>query len=236
MQATFKSRPILLKHKSFQFYRPAAFAIAQTVVDAPLVFIQVTLFNLIVYFMSSLARTASQFFISLLFLFILTMTMYAFFRSIGALAGSLDVATRITGVALQALVVYTGYLIPPKSMHPWFSWLRRIDPIAYGFEALMANEFYNKHIQCVPPDLVPFGPGGRAGHQSCTLQGSVPDQTFVSGADYIKSGFEYSRSHLWRNFGIIIGFFIFFVCLTAIGMERQKPNAGGGAVTTYLRG
>jgi len=57
----------------------------------------------------------------------LTMTMYSFFRALGALCASLDVgkylglhlsiqisntnnisATRLTGVAIQALVVYTG--------------------------------------------------------------------------------------------------------------------------------
>jgi ATP-binding cassette subfamily G (WHITE) protein 2 (SNQ2) len=67
------------------------------------------------------------------------MTMYAFFRAIGALVGSLDIATRITGVAIQALIVYTGYLIPPQKMHPWFSWLRWINPVQYGFEALLGK-------------------------------------------------------------------------------------------------
>lgn len=41
--------------------------------------------------MSNLARTASQFFINFLFIFILTMTMYSFFRALGALCASLDV-------------------------------------------------------------------------------------------------------------------------------------------------
>jgi hypothetical protein len=149
LTAAFQSKPILLKHKSFSFYRPSAYAIAQTVVDVPLVFIQVVIFNVVVYFMANLQRTASQFFISTLFLFILTMTMYSFFRAIGALLGSLDAATRVTGVAIQILVVYTGYLIPPSKMHPWFSWLRWINPVQYGFEALMANEFHNLEIQCV---------------------------------------------------------------------------------------
>lgn len=126
LTAAFESRPILLKHKSFSFYRPAAYAIAQTVVDMPLVLVQVFIFDIVVYFMANLQRTASQFFISLLFLWILTMTMYAFFRAMGALVGSLDAATRVTGVAIQALVVYTGYLIPPSKMHPWFSWLRYV--------------------------------------------------------------------------------------------------------------
>jgi ATP-binding cassette, subfamily G (WHITE), member 2, SNQ2 len=116
LTAAFESRPILLKHKSFQFYRPAAYAIAQTVIDIPLVLVQVTIFAVVVYFMSNLQRTASQFFICLLFLFTLTMTMYAVFRAIGAWAGSLDNATRVTGVLIQALIVYTGYLIPPKKV------------------------------------------------------------------------------------------------------------------------
>ena len=101
LTAVFDSRPILLKHKSFSFYRPAAYAIAQVVADVPMVLVQVSIFNLVVYFMANLQRTASQFFIALLILFLVTMTMYSFFRAIGAVAGSLDVATRVTGVALR---------------------------------------------------------------------------------------------------------------------------------------
>lgn len=76
-------------------------------VDVPLVLIQVVLFDVVVYLyvfqnlqfdlahilfsMANLARTASQFFINLLFIFTLTMTMYSFFRALGALCASLDV-------------------------------------------------------------------------------------------------------------------------------------------------
>ncbi|KAL8847299.1 MAG: hypothetical protein Q9221_007644 [Calogaya cf. arnoldii] len=232
----FTSRPIMLKHKAFSFYRPSAYAIAQTVVDLPLVFVQVTLFDLVIYFMAGLARTPSQFFISVLILFVQTLSMYSFFRAIGSLVASLDVATRITGVAVQALIVYTGYLIPPQKMHPWFKWLIWINPVQYGFEALMANEFYNLDIDCVPPNLVPQGPTASPQFQSCTLQGSTPGTTTVSGSEYIRVAFTYERAHLWRNFGIITAFWIFFVLLTMLGMELQKPNAGGGAVTIFKRG
>lgn len=236
LTSAFESRPILLKHKSFSFYRPSAYAIAQTFVDVPLVLIQVVIFDVVVYFMANLQRTASQFFISVLLLWIVTMTMYAFFRAIGSLVGSLDAATRVTGVAIQALIVYTGYLIPPGKMHPWFSWLRWINPVQYGFEALMANEFYNLEIQCVPPYVVPMVPNADPRYQSCALQGSRPGSLTVNGADYIQVAYSYSRAHLWRNFGFIAAFFAFFVFLTALGMEMQKPNKGGGAVTIYKRG
>ncbi|OQE05791.1 hypothetical protein PENVUL_c022G01623 [Penicillium vulpinum] len=235
LTAAFESRPILMKHKSFSFYRPAAYALAQVVVDVPLVFIQVVLFDLIVYFMANLSRTASQFFINLLFIFILTMTMYSFFRALGALCASLDVATRLTGVAIQALIVYTGYLIPPWKMHPWLKWLIWINPVQYAFEALMANEFYHFQIKCEPPYIVPDGPNAVPGHQTCAIQGSDPDQLVVHGPKYIKTAYTYTRAHLWRNFGIIIGWLIFFICLTMLGMELQRPNKGGCSVTVFKR-
>jgi ATP-binding cassette, subfamily G (WHITE), member 2, SNQ2 len=121
-------------------------------------------------------------------------------------------------------------------MHPWLKWLIWINPVQYAFEALMANEFYNLNIQCVPPSLVPEGPNATPQHQSCFIQGSQTDQTIVRGSNYIEAAYTYSRSHLWRNFGIIIAWLIFFVVLTMIGMELQKPNTGGSAVTIFKRG
>lgn len=100
----------------------------------------------------------------------------------------------------------------------------------------MANEFYNLDIRCEPPSIVPIGPNAVPGHQSCAIQGSTPDSTIVHGANYIRSAYTYTRSHLWRNFVIVIGWFIFFVAMTVLGMEMQKPNKGGMAVTVYKRG
>lgn len=121
-------------------------------------------------------------------------------------------------------------------MHPWLKWLIWVNPVQYAFEALMANEFYNLDIECTPPYLVPEGGSATPQHQSCLIQGSQPDQTIVHGSDYIETAYTYSRSHLWRNLGIIIAWFLFFVSLTMLGMELQRPNKGGSAVTVFLRG
>ena len=100
----------------------------------------------------------------------------------------------------------------------------------------MANEFNSLEIQCGPPYLVPIGPDARPQYQSCLIQGSKPGQTTVSGAAYIETAYGYTRAHLWRNLGIIIGFWLFFVFMTMIGMEMLKPNKGGGALTIFKRG
>lgn len=234
--SAFQSKPILLKHKNFSFYRPSAYALAQTVVDTPLVLVQVVLFDVIIYWMAGLAPSASQFFISILILWLVTMTTYAFFRAISALFKTLDDATKVTGVAIQIIIVYTGYLIPPSAMHPWFGWLRWINWLQYGFECLMSNEFYNIDLDCVGPFLVPQGPGAEPRYQSCTLAGSSPGSTSVSGAAYIEAAFSYTRTHLWRNFGFLWAFFMFFLAIAMLGMEMMKPNAGGASVTVFKRG
>ncbi|KAK4969905.1 hypothetical protein LTR28_000452, partial [Elasticomyces elasticus] len=236
MSSAFGAKAILLKHKSFSFYRPAAYAVAQTVIDAPLCLVQVLIFTLIISFMSNLAKTPSQYFIAVFVLWLVTMIMYGFFRAVSSNCKSLDSATKITGAAIQVMIVYVGYIIPPRKMHPWFKWLSWLNPLQYGFECLMANEFSNREIQCVPPNLVPQGPGASSQYQACALPGSLPGQTVVSGAAYIRASFSYSRSHLWRNVGILCVFFLVFFALTVYGMERAKPNAGGASVTIFKRG
>lgn len=121
-------------------------------------------------------------------------------------------------------------------MHPWLKWLIWINPVQYAFEGIMSNEFYNLDIQCEPPSIVPDGPNASPGHQTCAIQGSSANQLIVRGSNYIKSAFTYSRSHLWRNFGIIIAWLALFIALTMLGMELQKPNKGGSAATIFKRG
>jgi ATP-binding cassette subfamily G (WHITE) protein 2 (SNQ2) len=193
------------------------------------------MFNLIVYFMSGLQRTATKFLITNLFLYILTMTVYAAFRAIGATAPSLDAATRLTGLGMQALVVYTDYIIPPKKMKVWFAWLRWLNPIQYCFESLMVNEFDGLSIACVSPNLIPVGPGVQPGFQSCTVQGSKPGAASVQGSDYLETSFGFRKANLWRNFGIIFVFLVFFVGVTALGMELQGPSKGASGVTIFKR-
>lgn len=98
----------------------------------------------------------------------------------------------------------------------------------------MANEFTGLSIDCIPPYLVP--PTGDPQYQSCLIKGSRPGETSVRGKEYIATAFSYTRSHLWRNLGIVIGFWVFFAVLNAIGLELLKPNAGGASVTVFKRG
>lgn len=59
---SFSGRPVIIKHKDFAFFHPAAFCIAQIATDIPVLVFQISIFSLVVYFMVGLDMSASAFF------------------------------------------------------------------------------------------------------------------------------------------------------------------------------
>ncbi|KFZ20043.1 hypothetical protein V501_00332, partial [Pseudogymnoascus sp. VKM F-4519 (FW-2642)] len=227
---SFTGRPILAKHRSFALYHPAAICIAQVVADFPVLLFQVTHFGLVLYFMVGLESTPKAFFTYWITNFVTAMTMTSLFRLIGAAFPTFDAATKVSGLTVVALFVYTGYMITKPEMHPWFVWIFWINPMAYGFDALLSNEFHKQEIPCVGPYLIPSGPGytDGIGGQSCAgVGGATPGFTSLTGDEYLNS-MSFSHSHIWRNIGVICGFWVLFVAATIFFTSRWKlPGEGG---------
>ncbi|UPK90758.1 hypothetical protein LCI18_001693 [Fusarium solani-melongenae] len=226
---SFTGRPVLLKHKSFAFFHPAAFCIAQITADIPVILFQVSTFSVILYFMVGLTSTAGAFFTFWVILIAITMCMTALFRAVGAGFSTFDGASKVSGFLISATIIYSGYMIQKPQMHPWFVWIFWINPMAYGFDALLSNEFHNKIIPCVGPNLVPNGPSfNNADHQACAgVGGARPGQNFVTGDDYLAS-LSYGHSHLWRNFGIVWAWWVLFVVLTVIATSKWHNASEDG--------
>ncbi len=70
-------------------------------------------FNLIIYFMSNLRREPGPFFFFFFVSFLATLTMSMFFRSLAALSRSLVQALTPAAGLILALVLYTGFALPP---------------------------------------------------------------------------------------------------------------------------
>jgi ABC-type multidrug transport system permease subunit len=67
----------LAKQKGYALFHPIAFVFAQILSDLPIVFVQVTLFSLILYFMSGLLLQAGAFFTYFAILYSMTMCVTA---------------------------------------------------------------------------------------------------------------------------------------------------------------
>jgi len=64
--------------------------------------------------------------IFLLFIFMMSLTMKAWFRALAAAFGAPASAQSVSGVALLAISLYTGYVIPRPSMIgalKWITWI-----------------------------------------------------------------------------------------------------------------
>ncbi|KAJ5888596.1 ABC multidrug transporter atrF [Penicillium taxi] len=233
---SFSGRPVLVKHKEFAYFHPAAFCIAQITADIPVLLFQISMFSLVVYFMVGLTMSAGTFFTYWVMVFCTTMCMTALFRAIGAAFTTFDGASKVSGFLISALIMYNGYMISKPEMHPWFGWIFWLDPLAYGFEALLSNEFHGTQIPCVNSNLVPNGVGyNDSAHQACTgVGGAEPGATFVTGDQYLSS-LSYSHSHLWRNFGINWAWWVLFVAITIYSTTKWKSPSESGSCLVIPR-
>jgi ATP-binding cassette subfamily G (WHITE) protein 2 (PDR) len=156
-------------------------------------------FNLTLYFMTNLNRTPSAFFTFLIISFVTTLALSNIFRTIGASSRTLVQALCPAAIIILALMVSTGFVIPPTQLVPWFRWINYLDPIAYAFESLMINEFNGRTFDC--STFVPSGPGYTgldALNHVCFSVGSVPGSSVVEGSEYIRLSFGYEARNLWR--------------------------------------
>ncbi|OJJ42524.1 hypothetical protein ASPZODRAFT_20299 [Penicilliopsis zonata CBS 506.65] len=233
---SFNGRPVLVKHKGFAMFHPAAFCFAQIAADIPVLLFQISIFAIVIYFMVGLTMTAGAFFTYWVMIFATTMCMTALFRAIGALFSTFDGASKVSGFLIAAVIMYTGYMITKPHMHPWFVWMYWIDPLAYAFEAVLANEFHGKIIPCVGDNLVPNGPGYTdSAYQACAgVGGASPGSISLTGDEYLAS-LSYSYSHLWRNFGIVWAWWALFVAVTVVATSKWHSPSESGSVLLIPR-
>ncbi|KAI9872985.1 MAG: hypothetical protein M1830_000972 [Pleopsidium flavum] len=229
----YDQRPIVEKQASCAFYHPFTEALAGSVSDTPVKFTIAVAFNIILYFMAGLRREPSRFFIFFLFNFTAMLTMSVIFRTIAASTKTISQALAIAGVLVLAIVIYTGFTIPRPYMHPWVKWISWINPVAYAFEALLVNEVHGRNFPCAT--LVPAHPNSGAAFV-CSVPGSVPGETFVSGDALVEASYQYSYSHIWRNLGFLFAFLIFFLVVYLVATELSSSTSSTAEMLVFRRG
>jgi len=103
------------------------------------------------------------------------------------------------GVLIMLAIIYTGFVIPIPYMEPWLAWFRYINPVAYAFESLMANEFHDRTFPCT--QFIPGGPSYANltnDYKSCVATALEMGAHHLHGDGYLETVFRYSHVHLWR--------------------------------------
>ncbi|KAJ4116121.1 Multidrug resistance protein [Fusarium equiseti] len=234
--ALYSQRPIVEKHARYALYRPLSEAVSSVFCDLPSKVISTLAFNIPLYFMANLRRDASSFFIFLLFGFTTTLTMSMILRTIGQSSKTVHQALVPAAIFIIGLVIYAGFVLPIRNMKGWLRWINYINPIAYAYESLVANEFSGRTFQCQM--MIPSGPGFenvKPEQQACSVAGALPGQDFVDGDFYIANVYKYYEAHLWRNYGILIGFIVFFTCTYLIAAEFLSSSPSQGEILVFRK-
>ena len=230
-------RPIVEKHFQYAFYHPTAEAIASMICDLPNKLLLTTFFNIPFYFLANMRRTPGAFFTFYIFSFVSLLTGSMLFRVIGAISRGLTASIAPGAIFILLLIIYTGFVLPIPSMHPWFRWFGYIDPIGYAFESLMVNEFSGRQFPCSV--FVPQGPGYldvNPRERMCAAVGADPESIMVNGDAYLATSFQYYPEHLWRNLGIIFILMGFLCGLYLYATEYVVTLRSKGEVLIFRRG
>ncbi|KHC37185.1 multidrug resistance protein CDR2, partial [Candida albicans P76067] len=233
----YEARPIVEKHRKYALYRPSADALASIISELPVKLLMTMSFNIVYYFMVNLRRTTGNFFFYWLMCALCTLVMSHMFRSIGAVTTTIATAMSLSTVFLLAMIIYAGFVLPIPYILGWSKWIRYINPVTYIFESLMVNEFHGREFEC--GQYIPSGPGFEnlpVENKVCTTVGSTPGSTVVQGTEYIKLAYQFYSSHKWRNFGITIGFAVFFLGVYVALTEFNKGAMQKGEIVLFLKG
>ncbi|POS78197.1 hypothetical protein DHEL01_v203413 [Diaporthe helianthi] len=228
-------RPIVEKHYRYALYHPFSEAISSIITELPNKVLSAIFFNIPLYFMTGLRREAGPFFTFFLFSFTCTFTMSMIFRTIAQGSRSIQQALTPAAMLILGLVIYTGFVIPTRSMQGWLRWINYIDPIAYAYESLVANEFSGRKFPCT--QFIPMGPAymdASPEQRACATSGALPGQDFIDGDLYINNLYGYSHSHI--NFGILVAFVLFFMMCYIAAAEYMSLDPSKGEILVFRQG
>lgn len=119
-------------------------------------------------------------------------------------------------------------------MHPWFKWISWISPVAYAFEALLANELHGQ--QYIYSSFVPSYTNFGGTSFVCASPGARAGQGTASGDDFLQSSYQYRYGHLWRNLGFLFAFMVFFLILYLLAIELNLSTDNSAEVLVFRQG
>ena len=134
--------------------------------DLPFSATRVFIYNVVIYFMTRLDRSAGGFWTYHLIVYLIFLAMQAFFRAFGLIFRDFDTAFRISVLFSMHIFQYSGIWVPLAAMKRWLFWIVScfvaldddslvpyaslsqyyINPLAYGTRKPFRLAQYTKYI------------------------------------------------------------------------------------------
>ncbi|KAL4427934.1 hypothetical protein ABPG75_002023 [Micractinium tetrahymenae] len=155
----FANKRVFYKQRDNNFFPAASYVLSLLLTQLPQSFIEVSVFSLLLYWISGLTRSAGNFFIFWLILYSISNCMAGFYRLLAYSVKSMIVANASGALSLLFLMITNGFSIVRGSIPVYLIWVYWMNPISWSVRALVSNELnsYRWQSQPSPTPGVPLG-------------------------------------------------------------------------------
>ncbi|TYH16638.1 hypothetical protein ES288_A05G131800v1 [Gossypium darwinii] len=134
-------RTVFYRERAAGMYSAMPYAIAQVFVEIPYIFVQASVYGIIVYSMIGFEWTATKFF---WYLFFMLFTLL-YFTYYGMMAVAVTPNHHIAAIVSSAFYglwnVFSGFIIPRPSIPVWWRWYYWICPVSWTLYGLFVSQF-----------------------------------------------------------------------------------------------
>jgi ATP-binding cassette, subfamily G (WHITE), member 2, SNQ2 len=212
------------RENNSKIYSWFAFTTAAVIVELPYSLVAGSVYFCTWWF-GAIGRHVSAFASGYTFIMLMLFELYyvGFGQAIASFAPNELLASLLVPIFFLFVVSFCGVVVPYVALpYFWRSWMYWLTPFHYLLEGLLAVGTHGQPIVCETTEFARFSPPpGRTcqeytRQQTAAMGGYV--QTGLDGlcelcayknGDEFSSGFNIYYSHIWRDFGIMIGFVVF---------------------------
>eukprot|EP00051_Salpingoeca_urceolata_P006696 m.88634 g.88634 ORF g.88634 m.88634 type:complete len:642 (-) comp14950_c0_seq1:120-2045(-) len=139
-------RQLMQREEATGTYRPGSYFFAKSLAEDPFNVIMPLLFTTIVYFATGLRDGADHFFIAWAALMLVAFSMQSVGLFVGTIAPNVEIAIVLTPMFIIPFFLTGGLFANRDRLDPYWLWIERISPIAYGNEILSRNEYADRNL------------------------------------------------------------------------------------------
>ncbi|XP_017606609.1 pleiotropic drug resistance protein 1-like isoform X2 [Gossypium arboreum] len=134
-------RTVFYRERAAGMYSAMPYAIAQVLIEIPYIFVQASVYGLIVYAMIGFEWTVAKFFWYLFFMFF-TLLYFTFYGMMAvAVTPNHYIAAIVSAAFYGVWNLFSGFIIPRPSMPIWWRWYYWICPVSWTLYGLVASQF-----------------------------------------------------------------------------------------------
>mmetsp|Transcript_5117 Transcript_5117/g.15304 ORF Transcript_5117/g.15304 Transcript_5117/m.15304 type:complete len:565 (-) Transcript_5117:114-1808(-) len=194
-------KEVIRKDRSAGAYCLSAYFLAKSTMEIPLEIIYPLIFGVIVYWMVELNPGVGRFFIYMLLLLTHVIVSQSAGLAISAATMNVKKATTLASIFLLASMMVAGYYVDTENLPVWVRWMQYVSYVVYSFSAVLVNEVDGAEYPCSEPPTE-FRP-----------EGPMPSPCVITGDDVLRTYDIQSGLGVWGNFGVMVGFILFFRAL-----------------------